>query len=439
MIATSLSSPLRQLSKQLSMSSSLVSCILIFLLSSSFVFLVLVRLDNGTAISPPLPVTDYSVDFSESFTQHSLKTYGSRQVRISNAILLDNLTLLVSGIVLDQLKDRSDHVMCRTHDDSNPCTLVTSHLALDQTPGLLYRAVLWKFRLLEPTSNVVLSFPTLSTRFSLILSDVSDRVSIQKTSVCIPTVRNADPVRLFQFFNYYLDNFNVDNFQIYVTKEELSSISSLLTSPDRYSLIVVDDDRVLNQVHYFGQSLILLDCLLNSVNRYEYLFLNDIDEYLMLPKYFKFSDLFDDETAAVSFGTKRYLIEFCTVQPSNFEIFNFSSPIDIMPIELSMVPACRKHKHQHLKFDPEFCVRGKGLRKYIVKPNLIEILFVHSPIVVTGKKIKEVSTRFGLYRHYRGYPYKTNQNVCSKSLEEFKNSKEFFYSWNVEPYELYKN
>ncbi|KAL0231103.1 hypothetical protein GEMRC1_010508 [Eukaryota sp. GEM-RC1] len=179
---TSLSSPLRLFPKKFSTSSGLVSCILIFLLSFSFVFLVLVRLDNGTAISPPLPITDYSVDFSKSSTQHSLKTYGSSQIRISNAILLDNLTLLVSGIVLDQLQDRSDHVICKTLDDSNPCTLVTSHLAIDHTDGLLYRAVLWKFRLLEPTANVMLTFPALSTRFSLILSDISDRVSTQKTS-----------------------------------------------------------------------------------------------------------------------------------------------------------------------------------------------------------------------------------------------------------------
>ncbi|KAL0231823.1 hypothetical protein GEMRC1_011227 [Eukaryota sp. GEM-RC1] len=210
---------------------------------------------------------------------------------------------------------------------------------------------------------------------------------------------------------------------MYLTKDELSSISSLLTSHDRFSLIVIDDDRILNQVHYFGQSLILFDCLLNSVNRYVYLFLNDIDEYLMIPKYLQFSDLFDDNTAAVSFGTKKYLTEYCTVHPSNFEIFIFSSPIDLMPIELSLFPECREHKHQHLKFDPEFCVKGKGLRKYIVKPDLIDILFVHSPIAVQGKKIKEVSTRFGLYRHYRGYPRRLRLETQRTPLQD---------SWEVD-------
>ncbi|KAL0211928.1 hypothetical protein RCL1_005554 [Eukaryota sp. TZLM3-RCL] len=361
---------------------------------------------------------------------------------VSSAALLSLDLLVVSGIMKRGSPPINPLAMVKIGEVSFVFTLFKRFDAIDLgTKTTVNMAFTFHFK---PEKKIP---PKLSTSapISVFLKLDSTTINVpvlpsskSYLSSCITTVRDISIPRFGAWINYNSKVLGSDTVVIYIPSdfsmnnaEELQLIASKTST--RLVFVNVPDYFLGSEyIHYHGQPFLYLDCWLRSASA-KYLQFSDIDEFFVAGEV-NLETFFNDKIGSVSFGSQRYSLSYCTTtheglssilsraiesplsQEDEQTLFSTVSPVDLMPVSEDFLPVCRKDAHTYLKFDYKFCRRGKGVRKYFVRPTSLAMPYVHSCSLNSLSHV-DVDSRLALFRHYRGFGY-VKQPICDGTLSE---------------------
>ena len=210
-------------------------------------------------------------------------------------------------------------------------------------------------------------------------------------TICLPSLFGSLRWKwIEEWLNFYRVRLRVDHFFAY------SALPDLRDTPLSKGILGGDIDiiDVLTAVreydmHYFGQSIAICDCLfLNNWLGTEWTIFQDYDEVLWLPNPWSSAMEFLSEYGAsdgvVTFGSWIVDINVCKKLQNGTETF-----IERMA-QLTSSPFCGQK-----------CGDWKGRRKYAVRPRKVYAILTIHDVKVSRQRVNALNVSKGYLRHYR--------------------------------------
>ncbi|KAL0206252.1 hypothetical protein P9112_001559 [Eukaryota sp. TZLM1-RC] len=232
-------------------------------------------------------------------------------------------------------------------------------------------------------------------------------------SACLPTMFNMNLDRVADWINYYVSEHRLQSATLYVRKDftykDLNYLKNSTIGHINVTIVQVPDLFHNNKQDFFyhGQYQVINDCWMRSMGS-EYVVFQDYDEFLTFSESVSsFEEFFNPDIGAITFGSQFYSAEHCIENDSSL------LPTARMPKYLDPMPECINEE-----LDKYECRGPLGRRKYIIKPQIVSHLNVHSPVLFNRKfKTLNVNAKDAIIRHYRGFII-NNFPVCSKIISK---------------------
>ena len=201
-----------------------------------------------------------------------------------------------------------------------------------------------------------------------------------------------------------------ESFTLYVMEMKDDDLQFLVEHYSKHGLLQLVKWRNVNQrgqlLHYFGQSLIMHDCLYRNMYRIKYLAMVDLDELLLPSKHQNWSELINDIGRQDDYHS--YLFSNCFFMNKNARVSNVTLPCQGVKVPKYFQWTSRSKCYCDGK-------SGYHRTKYMMQTELTVALFVHSVCkAIRGKQYK-VPHNIGVNAHYRNrIPYKE----CTENITQ---------------------
>ena len=216
----------------------------------------------------------------------------------------------------------------------------------------------------------------------------------KKFGVCVQSPVVQENRHIFQTLIEYIEMsqlLGAELITFYINRDQLDAdiLKFILDHyPDTVRVVEWKKFEKWHPLHYFGQLLVISDCLYRSMYEVEYSAVTDIDEMILPVKHYNWSDMMTEIEALGNYSAGTFVFQNA-----------FFKPDDSKP---SVLPNCSVSKYftRTNRFE---CYPGYSYRtKTITKPKLLLESSVHTMCThVEGYDQFNVPPEVGILGHYR--------------------------------------
>ena len=228
-----------------------------------------------------------------------------------------------------------------------------------------------------------------------------DPTRLKGFGVCVQTpVFDKSPQQITDFIemNRALGAGHITLYVMDINKQLDHFFSTTYYEKDLLEVVKWRNFGAWTEMHYYGELLVMQDCLYRHMNRVKYVAFVDMDELILPLKHSNWSDMMTVLDTNPKRSTFVFLNTYFTDNPRRT---NVSKPCKEMDI-----PIYFKWTRRYV------CRLNYGIRsKYMAKPRLVNDLDIHEVHTFRGYPGYNVPIATAMLAHYRNYPASCPKNL----------------------------